>query len=54
VDSGLRASRRRGQFTQIGLFGAAIQVDFELICYRELRVTGPSARAMQAGRRPSH
>lgn len=40
VDAGLRALRRRGQFTQIGLFGAPIQVDFELICYRELRVTG--------------
>jgi L-iditol 2-dehydrogenase len=40
VDAGLQALRRRGQFTQIGLFGAPITMNFELICYRELRVTG--------------
>ncbi|MGA2614765.1 MAG: zinc-binding dehydrogenase [Spirochaetia bacterium] len=40
VDAGLQALRRRGQFTQIGLFGAPISVNFELVCYRELRVTG--------------
>ncbi len=40
VDAGLSALKRRGQFTQIGLFGKAITVSFELICYRELRVTG--------------
>jgi L-iditol 2-dehydrogenase len=40
VDAGLQALRRRGQFTQIGLFGAPITVNFELICYREILVTG--------------
>jgi len=40
VDAGLRALKRRGQFSQIGLFGSAITVNFELISYRELRVTG--------------
>ena len=40
VDSGLLLTRRAGQYTQIGLFGKPLQVDFEKICYRELKVTG--------------
>jgi len=38
--AGLELVRKRGQFTQIGLFGKPITVDFEKICYKELRVTG--------------
>lgn len=40
VNAGLRLLKRRGQFTQIGLVGKSIGVEFELINYRELRVTG--------------
>ena len=40
VNIGLQAIRKRGQFTQIGLFGKAITVNFETICYKELKVAG--------------
>lgn len=40
VDAGLAALKRRGRFSQIGLFGRPITVNFELINYRELQVTG--------------
>lgn len=43
VDTGFLAVRKRGQFTQIGLFGGPIHVDFEKICYKEIRVTGSLA-----------
>ena len=34
VDSGLLLTRKAGQYTQIGLFGKPLQVDFEKICFR--------------------
>jgi L-iditol 2-dehydrogenase len=37
---GLNLVRKRGIYTQIGLFGRPFEIDFELIAYRELRVTG--------------
>ncbi len=37
---GLELVRRLGQFTQVGLFGKHIELDFERICYKELKVTG--------------
>ena len=40
VDAGLLLARKAGQYTQIGLFGKPLQVDFEKICFRELKVTG--------------
>lgn len=40
VDAGLRAIRKQGQFTQIGLFGKPVTIDFERICFKELKVTG--------------
>jgi L-iditol 2-dehydrogenase len=40
VRLGLVATRRRGQYTQIGLMPAPFEVDFSLIAYRELRVAG--------------
>ena len=39
-NDGLLLTRKGGQFTQIGLFGKPIQIDFEKICFRELKVTG--------------
>lgn len=38
--TGLNLVKKRGSYTQIGLFGRPIEIDFELIAYKELRVTG--------------
>lgn len=40
VDAGLDVIRKRGQFTQIGLFGKSVTLNFEKICFKELKVTG--------------
>jgi L-iditol 2-dehydrogenase len=40
ANDGLVLTRKFGQFTQIGLFGKSVQIDFEKICFRELKVTG--------------
>jgi len=40
VDAGLLLTRKSGQYTQIGLFGKPLQVDFEKICFREIKVAG--------------
>ncbi len=40
VESGMLALKRRGRYTQIGLFGKPITFNFELVNYRELQVTG--------------
>lgn len=37
---GLMATRRRGQYTQLGLFSSPFEIDFSLIAYKELQVTG--------------
>jgi len=37
---GLQATRREGQYTQVGLFPGPFELAFDLIAYRELRVTG--------------
>ncbi|MGE5602441.1 MAG: zinc-binding dehydrogenase [Nitrososphaerales archaeon] len=37
---GLDATRRRGRYTQLGLSAAPFELDFSLIAYKELRVTG--------------
>jgi L-iditol 2-dehydrogenase len=40
AQAGLRLLRRGGQYTQVGLFGRPIEIDYELIAYKEARVTG--------------
>lgn len=37
---GLDLIKKRGAYTQIGLFGKPIEIDFETIAYKELKVTG--------------
>jgi L-iditol 2-dehydrogenase len=37
---GLEATRRGGQYTQVGLFGGPFALRFDQIAYKELRVTG--------------
>lgn len=40
VDAGLHAVRKAGQFTQIGLFGKPVTIDFERICFKEIKTIG--------------
>ena len=40
ANDGLRAVKKRGRFTQIGLFGKPINIDFEKICCKEIKVVG--------------
>jgi L-iditol 2-dehydrogenase len=40
--------RKRGKYTQMGLFGRPIEIDFEKIAFKEIRVTGSISQ-----RRPS-
>ena len=37
---GLKLARKKAKFTQMGLFGKPIEIDFEQIAYKELKVTG--------------
>ncbi len=37
------AVKKRGQYTQIGLFGKPITIDIEKICFKEIRFTGSLA-----------
>jgi L-iditol 2-dehydrogenase len=36
---GLERARRGGRYVQIGLAGKAVTIPFDLICYKELRVS---------------
>ncbi|MFA6506341.1 MAG: zinc-binding dehydrogenase [Treponemataceae bacterium] len=40
LESAILGVRKRGQLTQIGLYGKPITVDFEKICFKEIKVTG--------------
>jgi L-iditol 2-dehydrogenase len=40
AELGLKLVRKRGQYTQMGLFGRPIHIDFEQIAYKELQVSG--------------
>lgn len=48
VISGFELIRKRGKYTQIGLFGKPITFDFEKIAYKELQVTGSFAQKWSA------
>jgi L-iditol 2-dehydrogenase len=37
---GLEVIKRRGVYTQIGLFGKPLEINFETIAYKELQVSG--------------
>ena len=47
---GMDLARRQGRYLQMGLFGRPIQLDFEKIAYKELRVTGSFAQKWSAWR----
>jgi len=48
--AGIHLSRKQGRYTQIGLFGRPIEVDYEKIALKELRVTGSFAQKWSAWR----
>lgn len=48
---GLAVTRRRGQYTQIGLVGEPFELDFSLIAYKELRVGGALGQTWAAWKR---
>ena len=54
IDAGLELVRKQGRYTQIGLFGRPVMVDFERIAYKELRVTGSFAQRWTAWKRALH
>ena len=41
---GLDMVRKRGKYSQFGLFGRSIEIDFEQIAFKELQVTGSIAQ----------
>ena len=48
---GLELARKQGKYTQVGLFGKPITVDFERIAYKELKVTGTLGQRWTAWKR---
>jgi L-iditol 2-dehydrogenase len=48
---GLELVRKRGKYTQMGLFGNPINIDFERIAFKELQVTGFIAQKRTAWER---
>jgi L-iditol 2-dehydrogenase len=48
---GLELVRKQGKYTQIGLFGRPITLDFERIAYKEIRVTGSLSQRWTAWKR---
>jgi L-iditol 2-dehydrogenase len=48
---GLEIVRRLGKYSQIGLFGKPITIDFERIAYKELKVTGSLGQRWTAWKR---
>jgi L-iditol 2-dehydrogenase len=51
VEIGLELVRKQGKYTQIGLFGRPITVDFEKIAYKEIKLTGSLAQRWTAWRK---
>jgi L-iditol 2-dehydrogenase len=45
---GLDLVRKQGKYTQLGLFGKPITIDFEKIAYKEIKVTGSLAQRWTA------
>ena len=51
VSMGLDMVRKRGKFTQVGLFGRPIEVNFEAIAFKEIFVKGTVSQSTFAWRR---
>ncbi len=48
ANSGLEIVRKGGRYTQIGLFGRPITLDFEKVAYKEIQLTGSFAQKWSA------
>ena len=48
IDTGLDIVRKRGRYSQMGLPGKKVEVDFEKVAYKELMVTGGLAQRRPA------
>ena len=48
---GLELARKQGKYTQVGLFGKPITLNFEQIAYKELKVTGTLSQRWTAWKR---
>jgi len=51
VDTGFSAIRKRGRYTQLGLFGRPISINFERVVSKELKVTGSFGQRRSAWQR---
>ena len=51
VDAGFSAIRKRGRYTQLGLFGRPISINFERVVSKELKVTGSFGQRRSAWQR---
>lgn len=40
AQAGIRAVRRQGKYTQVGIFGGPINLDLDQVLYKEIRMTG--------------
>ena len=50
----LQLVRKRGKYTQVGLFGRPVELDFEQIAFKELIVTGSLGQKPSAWKRALH
>ena len=48
---GLELVRKRGKYTQIGLFGHPIKIDFEQVAFKEIQLTGSISQRRPAWKR---
>jgi L-iditol 2-dehydrogenase len=51
ISLALESAARRARFVQIGLAGKAVEIPFDLVCYRELSVTSGNASTPASWRR---
>ena len=51
VNMGLDLVRKKGKYTQIGLFGRPILLDFEKVAFKEIRLTGSFSQKTTAWKR---
>ncbi|QGP92054.1 D-arabitol-phosphate dehydrogenase [Neomoorella glycerini] len=48
VNMGLELVRKRGKYTQVGLFGKPVTIDLEKVCYKEIKLTGSLSHSRDA------
>lgn len=48
VHTGFKLIKKRGAYVQVGLFGKSITLDFEQVCYKEIKLTGTLSHTRKA------